>query len=63
MTDNRTYTEAILEAYIALFNERWPNGISEEEKQDLEALGRKEGEINKQIRQEYYKSQKEREVL
>ena len=63
MTRSREYTEDILDVYLVLYNEVWPNGVSDDERQDLEALGRKEGQINQRTREEYYKSQIEKEIL
>ena len=55
------YINAILDNYVARFNELWPNGISEEERLDLESLGRKEAEINQQVRQDYYQQKRVKE--
>lgn len=52
------YIDTILDNYVARFNELWPNGISEEERLDLESLGRKEAEINQQVRQDYYQQKR-----
>lgn len=58
MTNDNNYVNYILDEYVKRYNEIWPNGISDEERMDLEALGRKQAEIDQQIREEYYRNQK-----
>jgi hypothetical protein len=49
------YVEFIRYAYIIRRNEMWPNGISEAERLDLEALGRKEAKVSQKVREDYYR--------